>query len=51
LYNIYQVLLKQPLDDTVTPYLIDNFYTKIVDALVASANLAVPACRTNFYKF
>jgi len=51
LYNIYQDLTKQALDDSVTPMVIDNCYSKIVDALTASANLAVPACRRNFYKF
>ena len=33
LHNIYQDLLQQPLDDSVTPYLIDNFYTKIVGSV------------------
>jgi len=51
LYNIYQDLLKQALDDSVTTHVIDNCYSKIVEALNASANIAVPACRRNFYKF
>jgi len=51
LYNIYQDLLKQALDDSVTTHVIDNYYSKIVESLNASANIAVPACRRNVYKF
>ena len=53
LHNIYQDLLKQALDDSVTTQVIDSCYSKIhvVEALNASTNIAVPACRRNFYKF
>jgi len=51
LYNIYQDLLKQALEDSVTTHVIDNCYSKIAKALNASANLAVLACLRNFYKF
>ena len=51
MHNIYQDLLKQAQDDSVTPRAIDNCYSKIVEALNVSANFAVPACPKNFYKF
>jgi len=51
MYKIYSNLLKHVLDDSITPGLIDNYYSQIVEALNASADLAVTVCRRNFYKF
>ena len=51
LYQIYSDLCKNVLDDSVTPALIDTYYDQIVHALKVSADLSVPACRRNFYKF